>query len=262
MPADLILQQTPDTAVLLEKRQHLAAVRGSLAEREAQLARLRAELRVFEARYLRQVGVLYAELDAIDARIAEREVDLYDSESARRRAREARQRAQETHDAAFRSAEDEEPVEVEAPPDLKRLFREVARRIHPDLAADPDEQAFLTLLMIRANQAYSRADFDTLQRLLDDHLEVHALDAEEGTAAELGRVTRQIRHAERDLVALATEQEKLLASEIGQLHVEANAAAGEDRDLLAELAATLREQIVEAERRFTLIDRQIGAHGR
>ena len=91
MPAEIILQRTPDDATLLDKREQLAIVRTALAERESELAQIRAQLKTFEGRYLRQVGVLYAELDDIEARIAEREVDLYDSDSARRRAEEARQ---------------------------------------------------------------------------------------------------------------------------------------------------------------------------
>ena len=260
MSIGLILQQTQDAALVVETRERLAAVRAALAERETELAQVRAELESFEGRYLRQVGVLYAELDAIDARIAEREVDLYDSESARRRAKEARQRAQETHDAAFSGAYEAE--EFEAPPSLKTLFREVAKRIHPDFAGDEAEQRHFTLLMMRANQAYSRGDVETLQRLLDDHLEVNASNTDEGVGAELTRMMRQIQHAERDIAALGAEQERLLASEIGQLQLEARTASEEGRDLLAELAAGLREQIAESERRFELVNLQIGAHGR
>ncbi len=260
MPAEIILQQSPDAAALLDQRKRLAAVRAALAERESELAQIRAQLNAFEGRYLRQVGILYAELDDLEARIAEREVDLYDSDSARRRARETRQRAQETHDAAFAAAL--EAPEFEPPPSLKTLFREVARRIHPDFARDDAEQKHFTLLMARANHAYSRGDTEALQRLLDDHREVSSSAGDEGAAAELLRVTRQIRHAERDIAALDAEQETLLAGEIGQLQLEAEAAARNHRDLLNELAASLREQIADAQHRFELIDRQIAAHGR
>ncbi|SNT38815.1 hypothetical protein SAMN05421770_11082 [Granulicella rosea] len=260
MPAEIILQPTPDAAALHQRREQLAAVRAALAERESELAQARAQLKAFEGRYLRQVGVLYAELDDLEARIAEREVDLYDSDAARRRARESRQRARETHDAAFSEAH--EAPEFDPPPSLKSLFREVARRIHPDFAADDDERKHLTLLMARANEAYSRGDLDTLQRMLDDHREVNAAIAEEGSSAELLRVDRQIQHATRDIARLDAEERTLLASEISQLHRDAEAAALEDRDLLTELAAGLREQIAGARYRFDFIDRQIAAHGR
>jgi hypothetical protein len=255
MSVELVLQQTPDAAALVVGRQRLALARAALTEREAAVARTRGEVKTFEDAYLRKVGVLYAELDGWDARIAEREVDLYDSESARRRALEARERARETAEAAFGGQA--EVGEVEAPPNLKTLFREVVKRIHPDLAGDKAEQQYLTLLMVRANQAYARGDLETLQRLLDDQLEIHAPEGD-----ELGRLMRQIRHAERDLVTLEREEEALLGSEIGLLFTQARTAAEQGRELLAELAEGMLQQIAEAERRFTLIDLQIGAHGR
>ncbi len=260
MSAEIILQPSPDALALLEKREQLAAVRTALAEREAELAQVRAQLKTFEGRYLRQVGILYAELDDLEARIAEREAGLFDSDSARRRAEEARQQAQETHDAAFGASAEAE--EFEPPPSLKTLFREVAKRIHPDFARDDAEAKYFTLLMARANQAYSRGDTETLQRLLDDHREINASVAGEGTAAELLRITRQIRHAERDIARLDVERASLLTSEIAQLHVDAEAAALQHRDLLTELATGIREQIAEARRRFELLDLQINVHGR
>jgi hypothetical protein len=260
MPAEIILQQTPDAAALLDKREQLAAARSMLAERESDLAQIRAQLKTFEGRYLRQVGILYAELDALEARIAEREVDLYESDSARHRAEGTRQRAQETHDAAYGEAREAE--EFDPPHSLKTLFRDVAKRIHPDFARDEAEQRHFTLLMARANQAYGRGDTETLQRLLDDHREINASIAGEGVAAELLRITRQIQHAERDIATLDAERNTLLAGEVAQLHLDAEAAAREHRDLLTELATSLREQIADAQRRFELIDRQIKAHGR
>ncbi|MBS1813612.1 MAG: hypothetical protein JSS87_01920 [Acidobacteria bacterium] len=260
MTAEIILQQSADDLALLERREKLAAVRTQLATRESELAQLRAQLKAFEGRYMRQVGILYAELDEIEARIVEREADLYNSDAARQRAEEARQRAQQSHDAAFGDAREAE--EFDPPPNLKTLFRELAKRIHPDFARDNAEQKFFTMLMARANQAYSRGDIETLQRLLDDHREIHASVAGETRSAELLRITRQIQHAERDINNLEAERHALLASEVAQLHLDTEAAAREHRDLLTELATGVREQIADAQRRFDLIDRQISAHGR
>jgi hypothetical protein len=260
MTAEIVLQQSPDVAALLDKREQLATVRTALAERASELAEIRARLKTFDGRYLRQVGVLYAELDDLEARIAEREVDLYDSDSARRRADEARQRAQETHDAAFGEAHEAE--EFDPPPSLKTLFRDVAKRIHPDFARDNTERKYFTLLMARANDAYSRGDSETLQRLLDDYREINSAGVGEDAAAEVLRITRQIRHAERDIATLDFERQALLSSEVAQLHTDAEVAAREHRDLLTELATGLREQIEDARRRFEFVERQISTHGR
>jgi hypothetical protein len=264
MPAEIILQPSPNAADFAEKRERLAAVRAALAEREADIAQIRSQLKAFERRYLQRVGVLYAELDEIAARITEREVDLYDSDSARRRAQEARQCAQETHEAAFGA--DQEPEEFDPSPSLKSLFREVAKRIHPDFASDEAEQKHFTLLMTRANHAYNCGDAETLQRLLDDQLEVNAAiadeGADEGDSLQLLRLVRQIQHAERDIAALDREHQTLFGSEIGQLYTDAEAASHEDRDLLAELAAGLRERIADAQYRLEFVERQVSALGR
>jgi hypothetical protein len=264
MPDEIILQQSATAAALMEERRRLVALRGALAEREAELAQMRSQVKLFEGRYLARVGVLYAELDEIAARITEREVALYDSDAARRRAQEARERAQQTHDAAF--GVEPEREEFDPPPSLKKLFREVARRIHPDFASDEGEQKHLTLLMMRANQAYASGDAETLQRLLDDQLEISAATSGKGAGEEetatLLRVQRQRQHAERDMAALDGERERLLASEIGQLYVDTEAAGREDRDLLDELAASLRERIAEAQYRLQFVERAASALGR
>ena len=260
MPAEIVHTQSPDAASLLDSRERLAEVRTALAEREAELAQIRARLKAFESQYFRQVGVLYAELDDLEARIAEREVDLYDSDAARKRAEDARRRANETHDAAF--GEDDEVDEIEPPPSLRTLYRDVAKRIHPDFARDEVERTHFTLLMARANSAYRRGDAETLLRLLDDHREVAASTAGEDAAAEIRRILRQIQHAERDMAMLEDERRALLASDIGQLHFDAETAAIEHRDFLAELASRVREQIADARYRFEFLKRQMNAHGR
>ncbi len=258
MPAELILSQAATDTALHDRRKQLAAARLRLAEREAELARLRAQLHAFESRYFRQVGTLYAELDDLEARIAEREVALYDSDAARARAAEARERAEQTRQAACSEEAATDPVDP--PATLKALFREAVKRIHPDRAVDPAEEAYFTLLMARANHAYRRGDAEVLQRLLDDHLALDLTD--DGADAQLQRVGRQLQQVQRDLATLDAEFDTLVTGDIGQLHRDAETAAREHRDLLAELATTVRTGIADAERRFDFIDRQIAAHGR
>lgn len=57
---------TPEEQELEKKSAELLALETELAQRELELATLRADLRAFEARYIGTVGVLYAELDEID----------------------------------------------------------------------------------------------------------------------------------------------------------------------------------------------------
>ena len=250
-----------------EKREALTTLRATLADRELDLADLRNRLRTFEARYMAQVGTLYAALDDLEARIAEQEVSVYKTEAAEARAAAARQRATETHEAAHGPAAPADPAEPTAA--LKTLFREVARRIHPDFALDAADATHRTRLMARANEAYTRADTDALQRLLDDFLEAHLETLSPGldTAgtqhardeAELTRLTRQIAHATRDITALDAELAELPGGDIAQLKTDADAARLEGRDLLAELATTLHARIADARHRLDFVTRQVHA---
>jgi len=71
MSRPIIRRMKPEEEELLRKREELATIRATLAERELELVDLRSELAAFEGRYLRQVGTLYAELDEWKARISE-----------------------------------------------------------------------------------------------------------------------------------------------------------------------------------------------
>jgi hypothetical protein len=62
-------QPTPEEAEFFRRRSELAVLRAALAHRETQLAALRSQLNSFEGRYIRQVGVLYIQLDEWEDRI-------------------------------------------------------------------------------------------------------------------------------------------------------------------------------------------------
>jgi len=72
MNIEIARRISPEEEELARKREELALLQTELAERELFLTNLRAELSAFEGQYLRQVGALYAELDELNAKIAER----------------------------------------------------------------------------------------------------------------------------------------------------------------------------------------------
>ncbi len=71
MSINLIRAQTPEEKELARKLAELTLLEGQLAQQELDLATLQAELHAFERRYLHIVGVRYAELDEINAKIDE-----------------------------------------------------------------------------------------------------------------------------------------------------------------------------------------------
>src|SRR5215469_2343221 len=87
---------SPEEEELANKRRELALLLADLADRELSLACRKAELAALEGQYLREVGVLYAELDECKARMAELTARLEGTDEAQAAASEARQQAQET----------------------------------------------------------------------------------------------------------------------------------------------------------------------
>src|ERR1700688_799316 len=90
----------PEEEEILRKREELAAIRATLAERELELVDLRTQFAAFEGRYLRQVGTLYAELDEWKARISEVQAQLDPSAPSKAQAEEAREQARQTYEDA------------------------------------------------------------------------------------------------------------------------------------------------------------------
>jgi DNA polymerase III subunit epsilon len=128
--------KTPEEKELESKRNRLQELEESLADRELELATVNAELAAFEKLYLSIVGIKLAELDQVEAAIAEYLARANPNEQVyQQKATEARQAANESSYAnEFRS----EPVKKEkfSPSEkLKNLFRETARKIHPDRPA-------------------------------------------------------------------------------------------------------------------------------
>lgn len=60
MSRDLTRRQAPEERELENKRAQLATLEVELAQHELDLATLKAELEIFDARYMREVGILYA----------------------------------------------------------------------------------------------------------------------------------------------------------------------------------------------------------
>ena len=134
MNAEIVCRLSPEEEELTKKRNELALLQTELAERELYLANLRADLSAFEGRYLREVGVLYAELDDWSARIAKVVAKEEGTVEARAAATKARAQAEESYSAAHGEAA--RAIEFTPSPELKKLYRDVAKRVHPDLATD------------------------------------------------------------------------------------------------------------------------------
>jgi hypothetical protein len=226
---------SPEEEELARKQTELAGIENSVAEAEADLERLRSDLKTFEEEYRRVVAPCFAEMEQL----------RLDAESRKRA------------DSDLESATCPSAQQASAcpPSEFKTLFREVARTIHPDLATNEYERRRRDEAMAHANAAYAEGHHERLRDLLlrwkSDPDAVQGDDL----AAELIRVIRRIARAKNRLMEIKQAIKEIRQSDSYFLRQRAERAASEGRDLLAEMRANLEQQIKQQRARVAGMQR-------
>jgi hypothetical protein len=245
----------PGAEELVRRKAQLQVLTRRLLERERRLAAYRVELAAFETRYRRALGTRYAHLDELAERLDETEEAAAadplgsDPDPHDPAERYPGQGVPGGQNWAWGEREPEKEPERRAPvsDQAKRLFRQLARLIHPDLAGDAAERERRTNLMVAANDAYEQGDVASLERLLADwHASPEAVTGS-GALADLERTLRKIIQVEAGIVQIDEELAELEASAMGWLRRRVEKAAREGWDLLAHMVRELDRQIDEAQ---------------
>jgi hypothetical protein len=253
----------PGAEELVRRKAQLLVISEELLGRERALAAYREELHAFETRYRKTLGGRYALLDELADRLDELpergedapagRADDADEEPAGRYPGQGLPGGGQNWDWGEREPEPEpRPVIGE---DAKRLFRQLARIIHPDLAGDPAERERRTNLMVAANLAYEQGDAAALERLLADWEQSPEAVTGDGVPAELERTVRRIAQVYGRIAAIDEELAELEASAMGWLRRRTEKATREGWDLLAHMVRELDRQILEAQ---VELDRRAG----
>jgi hypothetical protein len=253
----------------------VASAEAGLAEAQIALEVARVDLDRLTRMHHHHLGPLYDRLDQLDLLIAEARAAAGDAEAARR-AYELRygMGAPPPFDPLndpLSEAEPQQPPQPVIDPDyastlrfteasapagktddagkaVQRLYRDLARRAHPDLAQDPVEKERRNAFIARVNDAYRRADLYELQRLAEEWAVISAAGPEAGTPdRELWLRQRLIWLRARTAEA-RVERETLLSSPLGQVLAE----FGPERALDV-LYSRLWQQIQYKEQELNLI---------
>ncbi|MEO6806994.1 MAG: J domain-containing protein [Edaphobacter sp.] len=153
----------------------------------------------------------------------------------------ARAQAEESRSAVHGEAAEVQPFTPS--PELKKLYREAAKRVHPDAATDELDRARREQLMKAVNQAYSVGDEDELRRILDGLGSRPDAVKGSGVASDLIRVLRQLKQVRDRIIAIDQEMLVLAETELAKLKAKADLAAATGRDVLAEIATKIQGQI-------------------
>jgi hypothetical protein len=221
-------------------RARLAELEATLGERAGEIDRLKTELVAFKVRYRQEVGLLHDELDALEEAIAAAEAGHIDEilEAGGERPTEAPGRAQPEPQARFTSDA------------VRRLFRDVAKAIHPDLAHDEFARDRRHALMIEANRAYALGDEEGLRRVLHAwERSPEAVPASDPDAARL-RLERRLAQLEEQLQLCADDLESLKDTPLWKLKAMVDDAAARGKDLVRDMVRRLKRDIVAARNRL------------
>jgi chromosome segregation ATPase len=236
---------------LNQLRAALAEIHTQLIEAEADLADRLAEINAFEFEFEAKVGHLMDTLEALEAEIQEfndriqmarnKEIFGYDHlsvDSQYRRTWQAPRTSAPTPPP--------EPLDANSEAEIKRLYRQLARRFHPDLASDDSDRARRTEMMTAINDAYAARSLVELMALAQQA--DTAIDTGRGQPgqteaqlieilkAELTRCQRRLREIEKELRGLRFKPSV-------ELSLEVKLARRQGRDMLADMAAKLEQKI-------------------
>jgi hypothetical protein len=221
-------------------RARLAELQGVLGERAAEIVRTKSDLATFRIRYRQEVGLLHEELDELDRAIAEAEL----GELSKRVAADAGD-STTTPDGSR-----PEPPPRFTSDAVRRLFRDVAKTIHPDLASDEQTRDRRHRLMVEANRAYALGDEERLRRILDTwEKSPEAVQGSDVDAIRL-RLVRRVAELEEQLDECATDLSAMQDSPLWKLKVMVDDASARGKDLVAEMVARLRRDIMAARNRL------------
>jgi hypothetical protein len=232
----------------LEAEQTKLQERATAAELEFET--LKIETARFRHRHNAAVGHLYAQLDEIEAKIANARARLRPEDSTLKSdAGAAKKRAKESAAEAGLMSANLKPTTA-ASPDLKQAYREAVKLVHPDLALSNHEQQRRTKLMAEINQAYELGDKGRIKKMIEEF----GMDPEAITGQDIGsrivRAIRRIAQLRRRLVEVQEEIRSQQKTEISQLREVVEKAELNGGDPLGDLQQKLKRQIFEHKCRF------------
>lgn len=237
-----------------------------LAELELEFATVQTALASFTRRYHQQVGQRLMEYDQMQARITRHLSSLTPGNRQQQRAAaEAAAQAEQSRQESRRFAEAAAETEIERPfapsQDLRKLFRQLAQKIHPDRASDEEDRAWRTELMSEANRAYREGDVMALHDILAQWQAggaAQAAERPEGThssrqaqrSSTSAQLHAQISRLQTRIQDISRQLNQLLASRLYELYAAAQLAEQQGRDLLREMRDQLELQISVAEQQL------------
>jgi len=240
---------SPEEEELERKLSELDEISGVIAEKELELTNLRNSLSHFGSKYFSEVGIKYKGLDDINAQIAEYMAKQDPSDIiAQKKAEDARIQAERTEEEFFsyETTKEEHDKDFKPSEEMKKLYRQIAMKIHPDKATDDSEKERRTKLMAELNNAYADGNMEKLKQIFREWESSLESVVGDGVAMELVRTIRKIAQLKGRLSIIEEEVAEIKSSEMSKMMIRVQESEEKGIDLLGELSRKIDEDIRSA----------------
>jgi hypothetical protein len=237
------------------------AAEQALIEYEIAVETFRVEVENFSRLHEQKLGPVYARLEELDAQIAEARAARTGDPEDQRLAREARERVMPIPGVeellhgwmdgnglfpeAVSMLTDQTvrtPPRVRPSEEARKLYRELARKAHPDLAQEESERERREEFITRVNAAYARGDEKLLRELAEEWAAGPVPAERRPSRAEELYVRLEWLSQRKELLTLVARE-----LEDGPIASMLRLAPDDPDGLLDEIAEQLRRQLGERE---------------
>ena len=219
---------------------------------ETELATRMAEIRAFDAKIEARLGALETELDILDTQIRYYQKQIFRLQQADMFPNWVDYSKRATPNPPPASPRDSPPRTPSKPEnELRHLYRDLARKYHPDTAFDDLDRQYRHEMMLRINEAYANGDLAELRKHAGGKVTI-PIGPEITPSA---RYRSSFERVEAELVACQTKLretraqiEKLRFHPSVQLSLSVKLARRHGKDLIEEMAKELEGKVRERRR--------------
>jgi hypothetical protein len=245
----------------------LAEKEKKVSDLSIQIQNLKIALNLFLGEYNSKVGVLYISLDKIKLRIKEyqsrinlakgKKLSPDDLNNIEKEVRgnffQERSKIDNLESETSDSSEEydknlekekEKYLDRKSLEKLKKLYRKLALRFHPDRAKNVKQRKEFEKIFPEINEAYQNGDLDTLKKYMKQ-AEREEQIAKEAPEEKLARLRKDYEIILVIILKIQRELEDLKTSETYKLKKKIDQAKEKGRDLIQELATTINLKISE-----------------